>query len=92
MVGVVYMLNGEVGATRTIRDDVLDSLYGKASKGVRKLIEQGLRSYKSIASGAGVPGAHASVFGLHPSEIRETDATSAQDVIRTAALLYSSLS
>lgn len=91
MVGVLHGFQGAYGATRIVRDDVLDALYGKAATGARRLIDTGLESYRVAADVAGLEPLGVSIFGLHAGTLRETEAASIGDVLTTAALLYSSL-
>ena len=49
MVGVVHAYGGHGAAARLIRDDVLDCLYGKASSGVRNLLDTGLEMFAEMA-------------------------------------------
>jgi hypothetical protein len=90
-VGVVYEFGGKWAATRIIRDDVLDALYGKQSAAARSLIEHGLSIYQAAAAAGGIEHLSMPLGGLFPTELRQTEATSIPDVLRTAALLYSSL-
>ena len=50
MVGVLHAYNGQVGAVRILRDDVLDALYGHAADGARNLIDKSLELYRTVAS------------------------------------------
>lgn len=92
MIGAVYRFQGEWGASRIIRDDVLDSLYGSAASGARRLLDYGLSLFHDAARASnslenlGVP-----LAGLFPSEPRATAATSVGDLLRIAALMHSSL-
>lgn len=90
-VGVVYEFGGKWAATRIIRDDVLDALYGKQSSAARSLIDHSLSIYQAAAAAGGIEHLDVSLGGLFPTELRQTEATSIPDVLRTAALLYSSL-
>lgn len=93
MVGVLHEFDGTPTGTRIIRDDVLDSLYGQhASAGIKKLIDTGMGILSTAAKLQGIEFAVAQLMGLHPGPMRETAATSAGDLLRIAALLYSSLS
>ncbi len=93
MVGVIHAFGGAFGGQRTIRDDVLDGLFGKAAPGLRKLIDHGMSTYLTAAGAAQslVP-LGVSLGGLHPGPIRETEAHSPSDLLQIACLLYSSLS
>lgn len=92
MVGVVYNFGGEWDAARILRDDVLSALYGKAAAGARRLIDTGLSAFREAAAAGdsldrlGVP-----LAGLHPTELRMTEALSVPDLLRIAALQYSSM-
>lgn len=92
MVGVVYRFKERWGSARIIRDDVLANLYGKSAKGLCNLIDTGLRIYRESAEAAeSLERLSVPMFGLHPSSLRETEAESVEDLLRIAALLYSSL-
>ncbi len=94
MAGVVFEYAGTWEGVRIIRDDVVAALYGASSSiGAIRLIEFGLRLFKEAATAAnsldrlGVP-----ISGLYPGEQMCTEATSRSELLRTAALLFSSLS
>jgi hypothetical protein len=92
MVGALVEWDGRVSGHRFIRDEVLDCLYGKASKGIKALIETGLQSLSSLGADAVLTGKSApNLFGLEPGPLRHTHAKNLADALRTAALLYSSL-
>lgn len=91
MVGVVYVFDNSVQATRIIRDDVLDSLYGHASAAARKLIDTSLGLYCQAAKVGGIAELTMPLMGLYPGELRATEAGTQGELLRTAALLYSSL-
>ncbi|TWD77485.1 hypothetical protein FB547_10919 [Variovorax beijingensis] len=92
MVGVLHRYGGRWSSARIIRDDVLDSLYGASSAAARRLIDYGLGLYQAAAATVdGAESLNVSLGGLHPGPLRETSASSAADLLRTAALLYSSL-
>lgn len=92
MAGVVYSFEGQVGQARILRDDVLDSLYGpQSSAGVKKLLDSGLSMLATAARTAGIEAANTPFLGLHPGTVRATSAASVSDLLRVAALLYSSL-
>lgn len=93
MVGVVHQFEGAVGATRLLRDDVLDALYGtQAATGARKLIETGLEFCTAAARAGGLQALDGAIMGLHLGGLRCTQESSLNGLLRTAALLYSSLS
>ncbi len=92
MVGVVLDREDIVSAHRVIRDDVLDCLYGKSSKGARTLIDTGLATLKTLAESTSLQQDLPAVFGLEPGPLRHTESRSLGEALRTAALLYSSLS
>ncbi|WP_292040947.1 hypothetical protein, partial [Massilia sp. UBA6681] len=50
MVGVLHGFNNEYKAVRTIRNDVLDCLFGKAAAGLRRLIDHALTVFEVAAS------------------------------------------
>lgn len=92
MVGVLHQFNGQTQTARIIRDDVLDSLYGQHhSTAARKLIDTGLHMLQTAASVAGMEATNMPLMGLAPGELRATAAQNAGELLRTAALLYSSL-
>jgi len=91
MVGVLYQFDGEIKATRILRDDVLDALYGQAAEGARRLIDTGLSMLEAIARNAGIEAAGIEVMGIHGGEHRATEANNVGELLRDAALLYSSL-
>lgn len=91
MVGVVIEWANELRAHRIIRDDVLDSLYGKSAKGARTLIEQGLETLRQLALGGTIGEDLPAAFGMHAGPLRNTHAETLGEALRTAALLYSSL-
>jgi len=92
MVGVLYGFNGQFAATRTIRDDVLDCLFGKAAGGLRKLIDHSLTIYATASAAASsVEPLSASLGGLHAGPLRATAAATVSELLHTACLLYSSL-
>ena len=92
MVGVVHGFAGEFVAARTIRDDVLDCLFGKAAAGLRRLVDHGLSMYGAAArAGRSLGPVDMSMAGLHAGPLRETEAGSAGELLQTACLLYSSL-
>lgn len=93
MVGVVHQFEGAIGATRLLRDDVLDALYGaKAANGARRLIETSLEFCAVAARAGGLQVLNGAIMGLHVGELRATQETTLNGLLRTAALLYSSLS
>lgn len=92
MVGVVYQFGGQWDATRILRDDVLAALYGKAAEGARRLIDTALDMYRAAArAGDSLDNLGAAIGGLHPSELRRTQTLSVPELLRIAALQYSSL-
>ena len=91
MVGVLHAYNGQVGAVRILRDDVLDALYGHAADGARNLIDKSLELYRAVASASSVADAGVALLALHPGPLRSTEAASVGELLHTAALLYSSL-
>jgi hypothetical protein len=91
MVGVVHAFDGHARAVRILRNDVLESLYGKAATGARRLIDASLEMYEAAADAAGIEAVGASLMGLHAGELRATTARTQGELLRDAALLYSSL-
>lgn len=92
MVGVVHGFDGSWQAHRLIRDDVLHCLYGKAAKDVIALLTHSLNLFAAAADAVqGVGALEYSMGALSPGPARATEASSINDLLRTAALLYSSL-
>lgn len=94
MAGVVLRFNGEWAAQRMLRDDVLESLYGKAAANPRRLIDEALNLCLSVVQAAGEDGLAAlssPIMGLHPGKLRTTEALSVGDALRQAVLLHASL-
>jgi hypothetical protein len=94
MAGVVLHFNGQWGAHRMLRDDVLDSLYGKAAANPRRLIDEALKLCMSIAEAGGVDALAAlqePLMGLHPGTLRSTDALTLGEALRHAVLMHASL-
>lgn len=91
MVGVVVERDGEIRAHRIIRDDTLDCLYGKSSKGAKRLLDTGLDTLQQLTRAATLRDDLPESFGLQPGPLRHTYAESLGEALRTAALLYSSL-
>lgn len=93
MVGVVHQFDGAIGCTRLLRDDVLDSLYGvQAATGARNLINTALEFCAVAARVGGIEVINGEIMGLHVGPMRCTQESSLNSLLRTAALLYSSLS
>jgi hypothetical protein len=92
MAGAVYKYDGRFGSVRIIRDDVLDSLYGKQSSGAKKVIEHGLSIFREAAGAAdSLDRLSSPIMGLVPGDLRITAARSLPELLRTIALLHSSL-
>jgi hypothetical protein len=93
MAGVVFCYDGKWEAERIIRDDVLAALYGQdAASGAINLIEFGLRIFGEAAkAAASLESLGVSISGIYAGEKRSTEARSRAELLRTAALLYSSL-
>jgi len=92
MIGIVHGHEGLWQAHRLIRDDVLHCLYGKAASNIKNLLTHSLDLYTAAAEASqGVDTLDFSMGGLIPGPIRETEASSINDLLKTAALLYSSL-
>lgn len=89
MVGIILRDDWQV--RRLIRDDVLDSLYGQYAKGARTLIENGLQALSRIAQAAQSLTDLPMVMGLSCGPLRDTYCENFPEVLRVAALLYSSL-
>lgn len=93
MAGVLFCYEGQWEAVRIIRDDVLAALYGQdAAAGAINLIEFGLKIFGEAAkSASSLENLGVSISGLFAGEERATEANSKSELLRTAALLYSSL-
>lgn len=93
LVGVLYSFDGVTGVCRFIRDESLDGMFGTQAMGARRLIEQALATYASLAQqrNGDLSTTEAKYMGLVPGPLRETAAKSLNDLLRTAALLYSSM-
>ena len=92
MVGVLHGFGGEIRTSRTIRDDVLDCLFGKAAPGLRRLIDYALSTYQAAGQAVNsLDSLGVSISGLHTGPLRSTEATTAGELLQTACLLYSSL-
>lgn len=92
MVGLVYRYHDQWKTTRILRDDVLDSLYGNSSAGARKLIDFGLSMFQaSAAAEQSLDQLGITLAGLHAGDLRYTGVMSEPELLRVAALLYSSL-
>ena len=90
-VGVVVDQDQQWTAHRLIRDDVLDCLYGKSAPGVRTLIDTGLNGIVAVAEADPHAAQLPPILGLEPGPLRHTYAASISELLRTAALLYSSM-
>jgi hypothetical protein len=94
MAGVVLSFNGQLTAKRMLRDDVLDCLYGKAAANPKRLIDEALDTYLTIARERGfsvLAEMSDCVMGLHPGRARTTDALSVGDAMRHAVLMHASV-
>lgn len=94
MAGVIAQFDGDWIKEKIIRDEILDSLYGKQSANPKILINQGLSTALDLISNVGFEFAiqHSpEILGLYLGKYRETEALSTKDLMRQAALLYSSL-
>lgn len=92
MVGVLHGYGNEYRAIRTIRNDVLDCLFGKSAAGLKRLIDHSLNIFQVAAQASNsLEALSAPISGIHPGPMRATEASSAADLLHTACLLYSSL-
>ncbi len=89
MVGVLVEREGEFTARQTIRDDVLDFLYGKAAAGPRALMRTAFDVWTSL--GKSVAAVDWPYLGMSPGELRHTYTASVPDALRQAVLMFSSL-
>lgn len=92
MVGVLHGYANDYRAVRTIRNDVLDCLFGKSSDGLKRLIDHSLNIFQAAAQASkSLESFSTPISGIHPGPLRATEAASALDLLQTACLLYSSL-
>ena len=92
MIGVVHGYANEYRAVRTIRNDVLEGLFGKSAFGLKRLIDHSINIFQAAAQASESLAALSSpVSGIYPGPLRSTEAGSAADLLHTACLLYSSL-
>jgi hypothetical protein len=93
LVGVLYSFEGTPGVSRFIRDESLDGMFGTQAAGARRLIDQALSTYAAMAQqrNGNLGSTDVRYMGLVPGPLRETSAKSINDLLRTAALLYSSM-
>ncbi|WP_447902957.1 hypothetical protein [Stenotrophomonas pavanii] len=93
LAGIIYSFDGAHGVSRLIRDEVLDGMFGKQAGGARKLIEHALKSFLAMANQRedGLGQLDRPFMGLFPGGIRLTSAATVPALLRTAALLYSSM-
>jgi hypothetical protein len=92
LVGIVHAYDGHSGTARMLRDETLDCLFGKRSRGARNLIEHGLALFRAAAGAdASLQVLSQPIMGIHPGELRMTAARSLSELLRTAALMHSSL-
>lgn len=92
MVGVVHGFDGAWSAQRLIRDDVLNSLYGKASADVERLLDHALSTYSAAARATNeLDSVSFPIAGLRPGPVRRIKVDSVSELLHVAALLYSSL-
>src|SRR5471030_946813 len=67
MVGVLHGFGHQYRAVRTIRNDVLDCLFGKAAPGLRRLIEHSLNIFEvAAAASQSLEALSAPISGIHP--------------------------
>ena len=92
MVGVLHGFGNEFEAVRTIRNDVLDGFFGKASTGLKRLIDHSLNIFQVAAHESNsLEALSGPIAGIFPGPLRATEAFSASDLLHSACLLYSSL-
>lgn len=92
LVGVVHGYDGHCGTVRMLRDETLDCLFGKRSQGARNLIEHGLALFRAAADAdTSLQVLSSALMGIYPGELRATAARSLHELLRTAALMHSSL-
>ena len=94
LAGVLYSFQGQNGVAKLLRDEVLDGMFGKQSAGAKRLIEHALASYLAVADAylEGTLQSEPALLGIYAGQARRTSADSVGSLLRTAALLYSSLS
>lgn len=91
MAGVVGRHGETWQARRALRNDVLESLYGDKAAGAIKLIDHALATALLVAQRAGLEALKDPLMGLSPGALRQTAAHDFTEVLKQAALLYSSL-
>jgi hypothetical protein len=92
MVGVLHGFGNQYRAVRTIRNDVLDCLFGKSSVGLKRLIDHSLNIFQVAAEASqSLVGFSCPIAGIYPGPLRITEASGPSDLLQTACLLYSSL-
>jgi len=91
MAGVVGWHGDLWQARRVLRDDVIESLYGEKADGAIKLIDRALAASLVVAERAGLEALRKPMMGLSPGTVRHTSARNFLEIMRQAALLYSSL-
>lgn len=92
MVGVVYRFGSAFRAVRTVRKDVLDCLFGKASTGLIALLDESVKLVQLAAVESNdLQDLPAELLAVTFGELRRTAASSSLDILETACLIYSSL-
>lgn len=91
MAGVIVEHGGEITTHRIIRDDILDSLYGRTTSSPSKLIDAALAMYLEVAKKSGMNGFKTPILGLSAGEIRHILANNLTEAVRISALMHSSL-
>jgi len=68
-------------------------MFGTQAMGARRLIDQALATYAAMAQqrNGDLRAAESKYMGLFPGPLRETSAKTLNELLRTAALLYSSM-
>ena len=96
MAGLIYYFNEQWNARRIIRDDILNSFYGKSGS-AQNMIDYGLKIFLSTLDNSNYLDTKAleniktSVLGLYLGKQRKTSAKTETELLRTSALMYSSL-
>lgn len=91
-IGVLYKYADQWATYRFIRDDVLDSLYGKSASGAKSLLDHALEIYRVAAAAIDdINLIEFSVCGVLPGPARHVEINSIPELLQVAALLYSSL-
>jgi hypothetical protein len=92
MVGVVFAFGSDIKAIRTLRNDVLDCMYGKAASGLKRLLDTAVEmiavAYQTTGS---IESSDIDALGVKPGKTTTASVHSVNEVLRVACIIYSSL-